>query len=152
LALQSGAKQSDAGEVWDLVHPDRGSLDRLKRMSIRNRCWFSVLTASERKFLDAVVMTVDRIRSPLLLRVLAPLVRKLLTAVAGDARSGALSLMREAAYMMMKSVAEKIVGIAQGWGNKSAREWLEDPGFIKYLTVMSLSRNRNSPAFNIPGC
>jgi len=150
LALQSGAKLSDAGEVWDLVRPDRDSLNRLKRVSLRSKSWFSVLSLSERRFLDAVMMTVDKIRSVLLLRVLAPLVRKLLRAIGGDVGNGALALMGDGAYMMMKSVAEKIVGIAQRWGNKSACEWLEGPGFIRYLIVMSLPRNRNPPMFTIP--
>jgi len=37
------------------------------------------------------------------------------------------------------SIAEKISQIAQNWGNKTAREWAKDLGFIQYLTIMSLN-------------
>ena len=93
--------------------------------------------------MDLVMKTVDKIRSPLLLRVLSPLVKGLLEAIGGDARTGALSLMDKGAYYMMRGVAEKIVAVAQKWGNKSAKEWLDD-SFIKYLVVMNLPRNKNS--------
>ncbi len=87
--------------------------------------------------------TVDRIRSSLLLKVLAPLVRRLLETVGGDTRTGTLVLMGKGAFDMMRGVAEKIVAVAQKWGNNAAKEWL-DEGFLKYLVVMSLPRNRNS--------
>ena len=129
-------------EIWNLVQPERGSLEKLKRLSIRNRAWFRVLDWTQRRFMDIVLKLVDRIRSPLLLRVLGPLVRRLLEAIGGDARTGALALMGKGAYDMMKGVAEKIVAVAQKWGNNSAKEWLNE-GLIKYLVVMSLPRNRN---------
>jgi len=132
-------------KVWDLVRPERGSLTRLKRLSLRRRAWFTVLDWKQRRLMDIVIKTVDQIRSALLLRVLAPLVRKLLTAIGGDARKGALTLMSSAAYEMMRTVAQKIVQIAQRWGNKSAYGWLEE-GFIKFLMVMNLPQNKNSIA------
>lgn len=33
------------------------------------------------------------------------------------------------------SLAQKLSGIAVGWGNKSACHWVEDYGFIQFLTV-----------------
>ena len=93
--------------------------------------------------MDIVMKTVDRIRSPLLLRVLSPLVERLLEAIGGDARTGALTMMGKSAYDMMRRVAEKIVAVAQKWGNKSAEKWLTE-GFIKYLIVMNLPKNKNS--------
>ena len=92
--------------------------------------------------MDVVIGTVDKIRSGLLLRVLAPFVGRLLTAIGGDVRKGALSLMGRGAYRMMVGVAEKIVQIAQKWGNRSAREWLKG-AFMKYLLVMNLPQNNN---------
>lgn len=133
-------------EVWDLVRPERGSLMRLKRLSLRNGAWFAALDWKQRKFMDIVIKTVDQIRSVLLLRVLAPLVRRLLTAIGGDARRGSLALMRTAAYEMMRIVAQKIVRIAEKWGNMSAYRWLEE-GFIKFLVVMNLPQNKNPVAF-----
>lgn len=137
-----GLSEEDC-DVWSLVRPERRSLTKLKRLSIRRRAWFRVLSWKQRRLIDVVVRTVDRVRSGLLLRVLAPLVKKLLTVVGGDARRGALALMDVGAYRMMRDAAEKIVQTALKWGNKGAREWL-DEGFLRYLLVMNLPQNNNS--------
>lgn len=125
-------------EVWNFVKADRNSLNKLKRISIRNRSWFRELSLAQRRFIELVIMVVERIRSRLLLRLLAPLVTKLLTALGKYSVKERLTLMGEAAYRMMRAVAEKISRIAQGWGNKSAVKWPEDAGFIRYLTIMEL--------------
>jgi len=130
-------------EVWSLIRPKRSSLVRLKRLSLRSKAWFTVLSWKQRRFIDVVIRTVNRVRSLLLLRVLAPLVKRLLGAIGGDAGGGALVLMDKGAYMMMRRVAERIVQVAQKWGNRSACEWL-DEGFIKYLVIMNLPQNKDS--------
>lgn len=136
----------EEAEVWDLIRPERDSLARLKRASIRQRSWFTELNWKQRRFIDAVIVTVDRIHSRFLLRILAPLVERLLKAMGGTLREGALVLMGEGAYRIMKGVAERIVRIAQKWGNNSAHKWLDDT-FVKYLIVMNLPRNKNPPMF-----
>lgn len=135
-------EKANADEVWNLMRPNRDSLKKLKRVSIRNRLWFKAINWKQRRFIDAVIMTVERVRSLLMLRVLAPIVEKLLVTFGGDMRKGALSLMGEGAYGMMRSVAEKIVHVAEKWGNKSAHEWLRT-SFFKYLIIMNLPQNRN---------
>ena len=127
-------------EIWSLVQPERGSLEKLKRLPIRSGVWFRVLNWKQRRLLDLVMKLVDRIRSSLLLRVLGPLVSRLLVAIGGDDRTGALALMGKGAYDMMRGVAEKIVAVAQKWGNKSANKWL-DEAFLKFLVVMNLPEN-----------
>ncbi len=127
-------------EIWNLVQPERGSLEKLKRLSIRSGVWFRVLNWKQRRLLDLVVKMVDRIRSSLLLGILGPLVSRLLVAIGGDDRTGALVLMGKGAYDMMRGVAEKIVAVAQKWGNKSANKWL-DEAFLKFLVVMNLPEN-----------
>lgn len=151
LALGSEERRDDAVVVWDLIRPERRSLDKLKRISIRNKSWFGVLTWGQRRFIEAVMKVVERIRSPLLLRLLAPLVMKLLSAAGkGDATMGAFTLMGKTAYRLMRNVAQKISSIAQRWGNNIAQKWVEDAGFIKYLMMMSLPQNKNPPTFAIP--
>ncbi len=137
------SQSEEEAEIWSLVPPERGSLDRLKRLSMRSGAWFRALNWKQRGLIDITMRTVDRIRSSLLLKVLAPLVRRLLETVGGDTRTGTLVLMGKGAFDMMRGVAEKIVAVAQKWGNNAAKEWL-DEGFLKYLVVMSLPRNRNS--------
>jgi len=53
-----------------------------------------------------------------------------------------LDAMESRVEQQMRSVgvplAEKISRIAQKWGNRTAREWMRDAGFIQYLTIMTL--------------
>ncbi len=140
--LHVRSQSEEEAEIWSLVPPEHGSLDRLKRLSMRSGAWFRALNWKQRGLIDVTMRTVDRIRSSLLLKVLAPLVKRLLETVGGDVRSGTLVLMGKGAFDMMRGVAEKIVAVAQKWGNKSAKEWL-DERFLRYLVVMSLPRNRN---------
>jgi len=132
-------------KVWDLIKPERNSFERLKRISIRNKIWFGKLSLKQRRFIELVILAVEKIRSRLLLRLLAPLVLKLLSANGkGNAVKGAIAMMSEGAYKIMREVARRISRIAQKWGNKQAKKWPEDMDFIKYLTVMSLPENKNN--------
>jgi len=156
----------EAVEVWDLISPERVSLIKLKKVAVRNGIWHRVLSWDERRYVDALTMAhIGRIRSSLVLRVLALMVKKLLDAVGrrvraplhivcGDALNeeavkGALCLMDETAYRMMRSVAKEISRIAHRWGNKLAHKWPEDAGFLKYLLMMSLPQNKNPPTFTV---
>jgi len=144
----------EAMSVWNLISADRNSLLKLKRISLRNGSWFRMLSWEKRRLFDAVIVVVRRIRSSLLLKILAPSIMKLLGALGGSVRrnpvkeevlKGALTLMDKAAYVMMKTVAERISLIAQSWGNKQASTWPKDRDFIKYLITMYLPKNGNVP-------
>jgi hypothetical protein len=139
---QHRSLSSEEAEVWSLIRPERGSLEKLKRLSMRNRTWFTALAWKQHRLMDIVIQTVDRVRSFQLLKVLAPIVEKLLKAIDGSLKRGALGLMDKGAYSMMKIVALKITSCAQKWGNNLARGWI-DEGFIKYLMVMNLPKNNN---------
>jgi hypothetical protein len=128
--------------IFGLVPPVRSSLARLMRLSKRSRAWFRVLRWEQRRFLDAVIRTVDHVVSPFLLRVLEPLVKRLLVAVGGDVRRGALALNGIAAHNIMVGLAKKLVGFGEAWGNKNARQWLSED-FVRYLVVMNLPQNGN---------
>jgi len=81
--------------ISSLIRLGSESLAIMKRRAIRNRSWFKVLTAEDRRFLDAVICTVTRIRSSTLLGLLEPLVRRLLEAI-----GGVRMLFGEVAYRM----------------------------------------------------
>jgi hypothetical protein len=36
------------------------------------------------------------------------------------------------------SMAEKISKIGEAWGNRAAKSWAKDSGFMQYLTVTNL--------------
>ena len=78
-----------------------------------------------------LLVVVDKIKSNFLKRVLAPIVKKILESIKG--LGGDLKLMLKSIGL---NLAQKIVQIALNWKNFSAVRWMEDLGFIRYLTVM----------------
>jgi len=134
----------DATEVWDLIPPERKSLARLKRVALRNKSWFTELSWKERRFIDVVIMVVERIRSFLILRLLAPIIKKLLEATGGT-RDFMIAVIGEVAYWMREkgqNLAHQLSRIALTWGNKSAAKWPEEKGFVQYLAIINLPSNK----------
>lgn len=128
-------------EVWDIIPPEQKSLVRLKRVALRNKSWFNALRLTERRFIDAVVMVVEKIQSSILLKLLAPLLTRLLKA-SGNPQDMIMATIGEVAYWMRKkgrSLAQGLSRIGQSWGNKSATYWSTNRGFIQYLTIMDLN-------------
>ena len=112
-------------------HGGRKFLSKLKQKSIRsNNSWYRMLSLDKRRFIEAVIQTVDKIRSSLLLKILTGFVEKLLRAI-----GGIRGLMGNLAYE-----------IAAKWGNSLAAAWSNDEGFIRYLTVIDMN---NLPIFRI---
>ena len=113
-------------------------LSRLKQKAIRiNNSWYRILSLEKRRFIDAVIQTVNKIRSPLLLKILTAHVEKLLRAI-----GGIRGLIGNLAYGMQnigQPLAKKMSIIAQKWGNKTAAKWANDAGFIRYLTVIGMN-------------
>lgn len=79
-----------------------------------------------------VIRVTRRIRSFLLARLIAGIVKKLLDAL----ESEVAQLMRTVG----RGLAQKLSGIAHGWGNRSAERWPQDSSFIQYLTIMHLNK------------
>ncbi|MCW4025668.1 MAG: hypothetical protein NWF01_11660 [Candidatus Bathyarchaeota archaeon] len=116
----------------------RQFLIKLKQKAIRsNNSWFKVLSLEKRRFIEAVIQTVDRIQSSLLLKLMTELSEKLLCAIGGlpafigKIRSGMIS------YGF--PLAQKISSIAHVWGNKLSHKWANDEGFVRYLTVTEVN-------------
>lgn len=123
----------------------RKFLIEVKQKSIRsNNSWYRILTLEKRLFIDAVIQTVNKIRSSLLLKILTELVKKLLVAIGGFR-----GLIGTLAYEMESfghPLAQKISVIATKLGNILAAEWANDEGFIRYLTVTDMN---NLPIFKV---
>jgi hypothetical protein len=119
-------------------HGGRKFLSKLKQKSIRsNNSWYRTLSLDKRRFIEAVIQTVDKIRSSLLLKILTEFVEKLLRAI-----GGLRGLIGNLAYEMQNlghPLAQRISVIATKWGNNLAANWSNDEGFIKYLTVISMN-------------
>ncbi len=70
----------------------------------------------------------EKVRSLVLARSLTCVVEKLMEAM----ESGVARLTRTVGRRLARRLSE----IAQGWGNRSARVWAFDLGFVRYLAVM----------------
>ena len=117
------------------IHSERTSipltkdeLTKIKVRAIRRGVWFRVLSRGERAQVELTMRIVKRIRSFFLAKVLTRIVEKLLDAM----ESKVARLMREVG----PALVQKLIEIAQKWGNESAVNWTADPRFSQYLTVM----------------
>lgn len=115
------------------VHAEnfRPELLKLKLKAIRRGVWFKVLNRLERGLVDLSLKVVKKIRSICLAKALTSIVKKLLEALESRVRRQ----MRQIGI----SLAEKLSQIAQKWGNKTAREWVNNIGFVQYLTIMKIN-------------
>ncbi|MCW4003030.1 MAG: hypothetical protein NWE95_03850 [Candidatus Bathyarchaeota archaeon] len=123
-------------------HGGRKLLLTLKQKALRSNTWYRALSLDKRRFIDAVIQTVDKIKSSLLLKILSSLVEKLLQAI-----GGVRGLIGNLAYNMQnygQPLAQKISKMAKQWGNKTATKWATDKGFIQYLTIIEIN---NLPIF-----
>ena len=127
----------DVMEVWGRIPPTREALVRVKLKALRCGVWFKALSRNERIFVELVIRVTDRVRSFLLAKLLSRIVKKLL-----EVMGGVKAVIGEVAYKMRDGLrlAQKLSRIALGWGNRSAAKWLEDPGFVQYLTIMCLNK------------
>lgn len=108
-----------------------GALARLRSLAVRRGVWFRVLSRLDRGLVDLTLRMLHSIRSRTLATTLWSIMQRLVEALEG-----------KVSCMMRRiggPLAEKMSLIAQGWGNKSAREWAKDPGFIRYLTILSMN-------------
>jgi hypothetical protein len=108
----------------------REALVKVKLKALRRGVWFRDLKHSERKLLDLTISVVQRVRSFLLAKIVSRLVDKLCEAM----ESRIFRLMRTEG----RSLAQKISKIGEAWGNRAAKLWAKDKGFIQYLTISNL--------------
>ena len=103
---------------------------KLRLKALRRGVWFRDLKHSESKPLDLTIRVVEKVRSFVLAKIVSRLVCKLCEAM----ESRVFRLMRTEG----RSLAEKLSKIAEAWGNKSAKSWVNDRGFMQFLTVSNL--------------
>jgi len=116
-----------------MIEFDADYLLKVRRKALRSKLWFKILNSAERAILTLAPKCVDKIKSPKLTLAVAKIIVKIKQALRSP-----LNLFRS---QVARPIAEKISLIAQKWGNKSAREWAEDPKFITYLAIIKLNEN-----------
>ena len=109
----------------------KNELVRIRARAMRRGVWFRVLTRAERAQIELTTRVVKKIRSFLLARVVTSIVEELLDAMESKVKR----LMREVG----PALAQHLSRTAQKWGNKSAKKWPQDSGFVRYLTIMHLN-------------
>jgi hypothetical protein len=105
-------------------------LTRIRLLALRRRVFFRVLNRVERGLIYLAPKVTGCVRSRVLADALRSVVEKLLDAM----ESNVERRMRQIGVPL----AQKISRIAQGWGNKKAHKWANDPGFIQYLTIATM--------------
>jgi len=110
----------------------REGLAKLKTIAVRKGLWFKVLSAVERAVVDLTIKVVERVRSSTLKEALRSIAFKVVEAL--KSRS-----FKERAMTIGRVLVERIARIAERFGNKRAREWARDPGFVMYLGVSWLN-------------
>lgn len=103
-------------------------LTSFKRRALRRGVWFRVLDGLERGILSLAASVVDKVESSILGVELMKILGKLRDAMS----SGFSRLMRENGYARARKIAFQAVS----WGFDAAREWADDLGFVRYVTLI----------------
>jgi len=131
LSAESGRSSRSSVTTQPSIPLTREALARLRLKALRRGVWFRDLKHEERKLLDLTIRVVEKVRSFLLAKIVSRIVGKMCEAM----ESRIFRLMRTEG----RSLAEKISKIGQAWGNRAAKFWANDRGFMQYLTVTNLS-------------
>jgi hypothetical protein len=102
-------------------------LENLKKKALRKGLWFNVLSRMERGIIELCLKIKQSkdVRSPLLLKVLMEIIKKIL----GHLKNSASITCWVNAFRL----ASKISMIAVSWGSREASKWSQDINFITYL-------------------
>jgi len=112
---------------------NKKQLVKLRLKAIRAGVWFRALPRIDRVLVDLTIRVTNSVRSVTLARNILAVTRKLEDLL----ESSLLRAFRGIAYQL----AQELSLVAQNWGNSSARLWVSDLSFMKFLAVMHI----NSP-------
>jgi len=127
----NGSSNAGSRDGGSAVGVDSSYLAKLRERARRRNVWFGSLCKGERDIVDLTIRCVDRPRSPRLIDILAKIVVKIKRALMGPI----FRLMERVG----RPLAKKLSRIAKGWGNEAAGRWVEDVGFVRYLTIVDMN-------------
>ncbi len=131
MSAKSGRSNKNPVKTQTPIPLTREALAKMKLKALRRGIWFKDLKREERKLLELTIRVVEKVRSFLLAKLVSRIIDKLSEAM----ESMIIRLMRTEG----RSLAKKISKIAQAWGNRSAKSWAGNRGFIQFLTISNLS-------------
>ncbi len=129
--MMRSRNRAEGFDVGDVMFLKRCDLVRLKCKALRRGVWFKILSKIERSLIDLAIVTVRKVRSFVLARSVAVVVKKLVDTVETE-------LQRQIQTIGFP-LARKLSRIAQSWGNASAFHWASDLGFARFLAVCAVS-------------
>jgi hypothetical protein len=109
----------------------RNDLVGLRSRALRRGVWFRVLGRVERSLVDLAIRIVHRVRNPVLYKALVSIVNKL-----WDSFDDRVS---RAIRTIGFPSAQRLSLLAQQWGNESARNWMFDLSFARFIAVMHIN-------------
>jgi hypothetical protein len=98
-----------------------------KKLALRRRVWFKLLSRVERGIIDLTVRYVDCIKSAKLAKVVTAIIDKLKIATE--------SIVDRLVRNVGLPLALRISQIAVSWGNSLASKWAEDCAFARFLVI-----------------
>jgi hypothetical protein len=107
-------------------------LAKLKQKALRSGLWFRTLNTIERALVNLTIKVVDHVQSCTLAKILFSIIAKLENASESDK---VLQALREVGFPL----AHKLSLLAQKWNNESARNWMYDVSFAKFLAIMHMN-------------
>lgn len=121
----------DASQVGNFGFFDKTQLMKLKLKAIRCGVWFTALQRIDRVLIDLTIKVNINVRSYTLAKSILTVARKLQEVF----QSKLAHKIKEIGIPLTR----KLSRLAQNWGNKGAREWVNDADFARYLTIMKLN-------------
>lgn len=121
----------DASQVGNFGFFDKTQLMKLKLKAIRCGVWFTALQRIDRVLIDLTIKVNINVRSYTLAKSILTVARKLQEVF----QSKLAHKIKEIGIPLTR----KLSRLAQNWGNKGAREWVNDTDFARYLTIMKLN-------------
>jgi hypothetical protein len=112
----------------------RTQLVKLRLKAKRAGVWFRALPRIDRVLVDLTIRVADSVRSVTLAKNILAVTKKL----EGLLESSLLRAFREVGIRL----AQKLSLVAQKWGNTSAKNWISDASFIKFLAVMHINERK----------
>jgi hypothetical protein len=115
---------------------DKACLKKIKMKALRAGVWFIVLPRIDRGLFDLTIKVASKIRSATLAKSITAIIIKLEdTLIGGVSRSLSVTGF---------SLARKLSILAQRWGNNSAKNWIYDLAFHRFLAIIHINDVRYS--------
>jgi hypothetical protein len=127
-------KIASQGTTSNLIN--KRLLKKVKMKALRNGAWFRALHRIDRVLIDLTMKVADNVCSVTLAKSILAVIKKLEENIG----SGLSRALRDIGF----SLARKLSLLAQRWGNTSAKKWVLDISFFRFLAVLHINDPRYS--------